>query len=64
MVQELSVMIGQSVPLQQWIIREIMPDKMCTPKPSIMCKERGIVRSDMIHITVFMDSGVREVKSK
>jgi hypothetical protein len=34
------------------------------PNPSIMRRERGNVRSDMIHITICMDSGVSEMKSQ
>ena len=35
-----------------------------TPKPSMMRKQRGIARSDMIHITMCVDSGVSETKSQ
>ena len=35
-----------------------------TPKPSMKRNERGIVRSDMIHIAMFIDSGIREIKSQ
>ena len=35
--------------------------KLCTPKPSIIRSERGRVRSDMIHITMCIDSGVSEM---
>src|ERR1035437_4746407 len=38
--------------------------KLCTPKPSIIRNERGMVLSDMIHITICMDSGVSEMKSQ
>src|SRR4030065_2944954 len=38
--------------------------KLCTPKASIMRSERGRVRSDIIHITICMDSGVSEIKSQ
>ena len=31
--------------------------KLCTPKPSIMRSERGMVRSDMIHMTMCIDFG-------
>ena len=32
--------------------------KVCTPKPSMKRKPRGIVRSDMIHMTMFIASGL------
>src|SRR5580658_1577681 len=34
------------------------------PNPSIIRSERGNVRSDMIHMTMFIDSGVSEMKSQ
>ena len=34
------------------------------PNPSIIRKERGMVRSDMIHKTMFMLSGNNEMKSQ
>ena len=37
---------------------------MWTPKPSIMRNERGMARSDMIHMTMCMLSGVSEMKSQ
>jgi len=37
---------------------------VCTPNPSMNRKDRGIVRSDMIHITICIDSGVKEIKSQ
>ena len=38
--------------------------KVWTPKPSIMRKERGMARSDMIHMSMWVDSGVSETKSQ
>ena len=37
---------------------------MCTPKPCIMRKLRGMARSDITHITVWMVSGIRPTKSQ
>ena len=34
------------------------------PKPSMVRKLRGMVRSDMIHMNMCMDSGVSETKSQ
>ena len=38
--------------------------KVCTPKPSMKRNERGIARSDMIHMTMCMVSGMSEMKSQ
>ncbi|MNJ66649.1 hypothetical protein D3C77_627410 [compost metagenome] len=38
--------------------------KVCTPKPSIARKLRGIPRSDMVQSTMCADSGVSETKSQ
>ena len=38
--------------------------KVCTPNPSMKRKERGMVRSDMIHMTMCIDSGISEMKSQ
>ncbi len=38
--------------------------KLWTPKPSIMRNERGMARSDMIHMTMCIASGVSEMKSQ
>ena len=38
--------------------------KVCTPKPSIIAKLRGMARSDMAHMTVCIDSGTIEMKSQ
>ena len=38
--------------------------KVWIPKPSIILSERGMVRSDMIHRTMFMLSGKSEMKSQ
>ena len=38
--------------------------KVWTPKPSMNRNERGMVRSDMIHMTMCIDSGVSEMKSQ
>ena len=35
-----------------------------TPKPSMNRNERGIARSDMIHISMCVDSGISETKSQ
>ena len=37
---------------------------MWTPKPSIIRKLRGMARSDMTHMIMCMDSGMREMKSQ
>ena len=37
---------------------------MWTPKPSIVRYERGIARSDMTHISMWVDSGCSETKSQ
>ena len=38
--------------------------KVWTPNPSMKRNDRGIVRSDMIHMTMCMLSGVSEMKSQ
>jgi hypothetical protein len=38
--------------------------KVWTPKPSIMRRLRGMARSDMTHMIMCMDSGIREMKSQ
>ena len=38
--------------------------KVWTPKPSMNRNERGIARSDMIHISMWVDSGISETKSQ
>ena len=38
--------------------------KVCTPKPSMNRNDRGIARSDMIHISMWADSGISEAKSQ
>ena len=38
--------------------------KVWIPNPSIILSERGMVRSDMIHRTMFMLSGKSEMKSQ
>ena len=35
-----------------------------TPKPSMNRNDRGIARSDIVHITMCVDSGIREMKSQ
>jgi hypothetical protein len=35
-----------------------------TPKPSIIRSERGIVRSDIAHMIMWVDSGIRPTKSQ
>ena len=37
---------------------------MWTPNPSIVRYERGMARSDMTHISMWVDSGAREAKSQ
>jgi hypothetical protein len=39
-------------------------DEVCTPKPCIMRRLRGIPRSDMTHISVCVVSGLSEAKSQ
>src|SRR3546814_10150957 len=34
------------------------------PKPSIMRRLRGIPRSDITHMTVWMDSGINDIRSQ
>ena len=41
-----------------------MRRKVWTPKPSMKRNERGMVRSDMIHSAMLIDSGVSEMKSQ
>ncbi|MNN98365.1 hypothetical protein D3C81_2177450 [compost metagenome] len=38
--------------------------KVLTPKPSIMRSDRGMARSDMAHITIWVLSGIRPMKSQ
>ncbi len=38
--------------------------KAWTPKPSMVRYERGMPRSDMTHISMWVDSGVKEAKSQ
>ena len=38
--------------------------KVWTPKPSMNRNDRGMVRSDMIHISMWVDSGDSETKSQ
>ena len=38
--------------------------KVCTPKPSMNRNERGMARSDMTHISMWVDSGISETKSQ
>ena len=38
--------------------------KVCTPKPCMVRKLRGSARSDMTHISMWVDSGMRETKSQ
>ena len=37
---------------------------VCTPKPSMNRNERGMARSDMVHITMCVASGISEMKSQ
>ena len=37
---------------------------VCTPKPSMKRNERGIARSDIVHITMCVASGISEMKSQ
>ena len=37
---------------------------VCTPKPSMKRKDRGIARSDIVHITMCVASGISEMKSQ
>ena len=37
---------------------------MCTPKPSMNRNDRGIARSDIVHITMWVASGISEMKSQ
>jgi hypothetical protein len=38
--------------------------KVLTPKPSIIRRERGIVRSDIAHMIMWVLSGIRPMKSQ
>ena len=38
--------------------------KMWTPKPSMKRNERGMARSDMIHISMWAESGISDTKSQ
>jgi hypothetical protein len=38
--------------------------KLCTPKPSIMRRLRGMVRSLIAHMIMCIDSGMRDTKSQ
>ena len=38
--------------------------KVCTPNPSMNRNDRGIARSDIVHITMCVASGIREMKSQ
>ena len=52
---------------RQWNLTKVdspgssMSRKLWTPKPSIIRSDRGKVRSDMIHITMCIASGVSEM---
>ena len=37
---------------------------MCTPNPSMKRNDRGIARSDMIHMSMCVDSGMSDAKSQ
>ena len=37
---------------------------VCTPNPSMNRKERGMARSDIVHITMCVASGISEMKSQ
>ena len=37
---------------------------VCTPKPSMNRNDRGMARSDMIHISMWVDSGISDTKSQ
>ena len=41
-----------------------MRRKLWTPKPSMNRNERGIARSDIVHITMWVASGISEMKSQ
>ena len=38
--------------------------KVCTPNPSMNRNDRGMARSDMIHISMWADSGISDAKSQ
>ena len=38
--------------------------KVWTPKPSMKRKERGIARSDIAHMSMWVDSGISDTKSQ
>ena len=38
--------------------------KVCTPKPSMNRNDRGIARSDIVHMTMCVASGISEMKSQ
>ena len=44
--------------------RALTSRKVCTPKPSIMAKLRGMARSLISHISMWALSGVSETKSQ
>jgi hypothetical protein len=37
---------------------------VCTPKPPMNRNDRGMARSDMIHISMWVDSGISDTKSQ
>ena len=55
---------------RQWNLTKVLRPslsssrKLCTPKPSIMRSERGMVRSLIAHMIMCIDSGVSEMKSQ
>ena len=55
---------------RQWNLTKVLlplassSRKLCTPKPSIIRSERGIVRSLIAHMIMCIDSGVSEMKSQ
>ena len=42
----------------------LMKRKVWTPNPSILAKVRGSVRSDIAHMIMWVDSGIRLMKSQ
>ncbi|MCY1383377.1 hypothetical protein D9M69_714980 [compost metagenome] len=37
---------------------------VCTPNPCIILKLRGMARSDMSHMSMWVDSGISDTKSQ
>jgi hypothetical protein len=56
--------LGRQWNLTKVSARGVDQRKVCTPKPSIMRRLRGMPRSDITHISMWMVSGISEMKSQ